>query len=155
MSIEEKIKELGLELPNPSKPIASYVSVMKVGNILYLSGHGPEFKDGKPVVTGKVGKDLTEEEGYKVAQGVALNLLATIKSEMGDLNKVSRIIKLLGFVNSAPGYTRQPWVINGASDLLVKIFGEVKGKHARSALSANELPMNIPVEIEMIAEIQQ
>ena len=90
-----------------------------------------------------------------MAQGVALNLLATIKSEIGDLNKVSRIIKLLGFVNSAPGYIRQPWVINGASDLLVKVFGEVKGKHARSALSANELPMNIPVEIEMIAEIQE
>jgi len=152
MEVEKRIRELGLELPEPSKPVAAYVPCVRVGNLLFVSGHGP-VKNGKPTVTGKVGRDITEEKAYDVAAQVALNCLATIKAEVGDLDRVERVVKLLGFVASVEGFSRQPWVINGASELLIKIFGE-KGRHARSAIGVNQLPLDIPVEIEMIVEVK-
>ncbi|GAC1656931.1 MAG: RidA family protein [Gemmatimonadaceae bacterium] len=150
-SPEARLKELGIELPSAPKPLASYVPSVRTGNLVYLAGQGP-LAGGKPTVTGKVGAELTEEEGYKAARATILVSLAALRAEIGSLDRVVRIVKVVGWVNSAPGFTRQPWVINGASDLLVEIFGEA-GRHARSAVGANELPLNIPVEIEMIVEI--
>jgi len=152
MQIETRLKEMGLELPAPGKPVANYVPAVRTGNLVFLSGHGPVLENGN-LITGKVGADLTLEEGYKAARQVALVLLASLKSEIGDLDKVRRVVKLLGMVNCTPDFVDQPKVINGASDLLVEIFGE-KGKHARSAVGMNALPLNIAVEIEMIAEIE-
>ena len=151
MQIEKKLEEMGLELPAPGKPVANYVPAVRAGSLVFLSGHGPVLENGK-LITGKVGADLTVDEGYDAARRVALVLLASLKSEIGDLDKVRRIVKLLGMVNCTPDFIDQPKVINGASDLLVEIFGD-KGKHARSAVGMNALPLNITVEIEMIAEI--
>jgi len=151
---EDKIKELGIDLSNPPAPAANYVSAVTTGNLVYLSGQGP--KKAGPVlafVTGKVGKDLSVEEGYEAARLVAITLIAQLKKHIGDLNRVKRVVKLLGLVNSAAGFTESPKVINGASDLLVQVFGE-KGKHARSAIGVCSLPSNIAVEIEMIVEIE-
>ena len=152
MQIETRLKEMGLDLPAPGKPMANYVTAVRTGNLVFLSGHGPVLENGN-LITGKVGADLTLEEGYKAARQVALVLLASLKSEIGDLDKVRRVVKLLGMVNCAPDFVDQPKVVNGASDLLVELFGE-KGKHARSAVGMNALPSNIAVEIEMIAEIE-
>jgi len=149
-SPEARIKELGITLPPAPKPMASYVPVVRTGNLLFLAGQGPTA-EGKVLVAGKVGSDLTEEEGNKAARASILNSLAILKSELGSLDRVRRIVKMTGWVNSAPGFNRQPWVINGASDLLIEIFGEA-GKHARSAVGTNELPLNIPVEIEIVVE---
>jgi enamine deaminase RidA (YjgF/YER057c/UK114 family) len=150
-SPEARLKALGIELPPAPKPVASYVPAVRAGNLVFLAGQGP-LAGGKPTVTGKVGAELTEEEGYKAARVTILTSLAALRAEIGSLDRVTRIVKLVGWVNSAPGFTRQPWVINGASDLLVEIFGDA-GRHARSAVGANELPFNIPVEIEMIVEV--
>lgn len=149
--IEQRLAELGLELPAAPKPAAAYVPAVRTGNLVFISGQGP-IRNGKAVYQGKVGAEYTEEEGYEAARVTILNALAVLKAEIGDLDRVERIVKLLAWVNSAPGFHRQPWVINGASELLESIFGE-RGKHARSAVAANELPMNIPVEIEMVVEI--
>lgn len=151
-SPEARIKALGLELPPAPKPIAAYVPAVRTGNLVFLAGQGP-MKDGKPAVTGKVGAELTEEEGYKAARATILNSLAALRAEIGSLDRVRRIVKLVGWVNSAPGFTRQPWVINGASELLVEIFGDA-GRHARTAVGANELPLDIPVEIELVVEVE-
>jgi enamine deaminase RidA (YjgF/YER057c/UK114 family) len=151
-SPEARLKALGIELPPAPKPIASYVPSVRTGNLVFLAGQGP-LAGGKPTVTGKVGADLTEEEGYKAARASILVSLAVLRAEIGSLDRVTRIVKVVGWVNSAPGFTRQPWVINGASDLLVEIFGEA-GRHARSSVGANELPLNIPVEIEMVVEVK-
>jgi enamine deaminase RidA (YjgF/YER057c/UK114 family) len=148
---EARLKALGIELPPAPKPIASYVPSVRTGNLVFLAGQGP-LSGGKPTVTGKVGAQLTEEEGAKAARSTMLILLGVLKSEIGSLDRVTRIVKVVGFVNSAPGFTRQPWVMNGASDLLVEIFGDA-GRHARSSVGVNELPLNIPVEIEMIVEV--
>jgi enamine deaminase RidA (YjgF/YER057c/UK114 family) len=150
-SPEARLKTLGIELPPPPKPVASYVPAVRSGNLVFLSGQGP-VAGGKPIFTGKVGAELSEEEGYKAARATILNSLAVLRGEIGSLDRVRRIVKLTGWVNSAPGFARQPWVINGASDLLVEIFGEA-GRHARSAVGANELPLGIPVEIELIVEV--
>jgi enamine deaminase RidA (YjgF/YER057c/UK114 family) len=150
-SPEARLKALGIELPPAPVPIASYVPAVRTGNLVFLAGQGP-LVNGKPTVTGKVGADLTEEAGYKAARATILTALAVLRAEIGSLDRVRRVVKLVGWVNSAPGYTRQPWVINGASDLLVEIFGDA-GKHARSSVGANELPLNIPVEIELVVEI--
>ena len=150
-SPEARLKALGIELPPAPKPLASYVPSVRTGNLVYLAGQGP-VAGGKPTVTGKVGAELTEEEGYKAARATILNSLAALRAEIGSLDRVTRIVKVVGWVNSAPGFTRQPWVINGASDLLVEIFGDA-GRHARSAVGASDLPLNIPVEIEMIVEV--
>lgn len=151
MGAEQKLKELGLILPPPPKPVANYVPTVKTGNLLFVSGHGP-YDDGKTKIFGKVGRELTVEEGYQTAQNVTLNCLASIKATIGDLDKVKRFVKLLGLVNCTDDFKDQPKVINGCSDLLADIFGEA-GKHARSAVGMQALPNQIPVEIEMILEI--
>lgn len=151
MSAEKKLKELGISLPQPPKPVANYVPAVRVGSLLFVSGHGP-YQDGKTVTSGKLGKELTVEQGYQAARNVALNCLASIKATIGDLDKVKRVVKLLGMVNCTEDFKDQPKVINGASDLLVEIFGEA-GKHARSAVGMQALPNGIPVEIEMILEV--
>ena len=152
MKVEMKLKDMGLELPSAGKPVANYVSAVRSGNLVFLSGHGPVRSDGS-LITGKVGVDLSVEEGYEAAKQVALVLMASLKAEIEDLDKVRRIVKLLGMVNCPPDFVDQPKVINGASDLLVEVFGD-KGTHARSAVGMNALPMNISVEIEMIVEVE-
>ena len=152
MTIETKLSEMGFELPAPGQPAGNYVPAVRTGNLVFLSGHGPKLEDGG-LITGKVGADLTLDEGYAAAQRVALILLASLKSEIGDLDRVHRVVKLLGMVNCTPDFTDHPKVINGASDLLVELFGD-KGRHARSAVGMNALPSNIAVEIEMIVEVE-
>jgi enamine deaminase RidA (YjgF/YER057c/UK114 family) len=151
MNAETRLKEIGLELPPAVKPIGNYVPAVRTGNLVFLSGHGPLRNDGTRI-TGKVGEDLTLEQGYEAARRVALGLLGSLKAEIGDLDKVRRVVKLLGMVNCTPDFADQPKVINGASDLLVEVFSD-KGKHARSAVGMNALPNNISVEIEMIVEV--
>jgi enamine deaminase RidA (YjgF/YER057c/UK114 family) len=151
-SYEARLKELKIELPPASKPIASYVPAVRTGNLVFLAGSGP-IRDGKATIAGKVGADVTEEQGRQAARQAVLNSLAALRAEIGSLDRVKRIVKLTGWVNSAPGFTRQPWVINGASDFLVEIFGEA-GKHARSSVGANELPLNMAVEIELVVEVR-
>ena len=149
-----RLKELGIELPVPGKPVANYQKWVRSGNMLYLSGHG-FCGEATPVDKGTLGKNLTTEQGYEAAKRVAICLLATLNdATSGDLRKVKRIVKVLGMVNSAPDYYDQPKVINGCSDLLVQVFGE-KGKHARSAVGMVSLPSNISVEIEMIVELEE
>ncbi len=152
MNAEKKFKEMGLELPPAAKPVANYIPAVRTGNLVFLSGHGPLRKDGT-LITGKVGADLGIDEGYDAARQVVLGLLGSLKAEIGDLDKVVRVVKLLGMVNCTPDFTDQPRVINGASDLLVEVFGD-RGRHARSAVGMNALPMNIAVEIEMIVEVE-
>ena len=153
MSAEARIKELGITLPQPPKPVGNYVPGVRVGSLLFLSGHGPSRVDGPPAARGKVGRDLSTEDGYKVARDVGINLLGSARALLGSLDKVKRIVKVLGMVNSAEGFGDQPKVINGFSDLMVEVFGE-NGRHARSAVGMAELPMGIPVEIEMILEVE-
>ena len=149
---EEKLQQMGITLPVPSKPVATYVNAVRTGNLVYLSGKGPTNPDGTNI-TGKVGKDLSIQQGYEAAKSTGINLLAALKAEIGSLNKLKRIVKVLGMVNCPADFTEQPQVINGFSDFMVEVFGE-KGKHARSAVGMNALPKNIAVEIEMIVEIE-
>ena len=151
MSAEKKIKELGITLPPVSSPVATYVNAVRTGNLLYLSGKGPLPVDGKRP-SGKLGRDFTIEQGYEHARTTGLDLIAVMKAELGSLERVKRIVKVLGMVNCMPDFTDPPKVINGASDLFVQVFGE-RGRHARSAVGMNSLPMGIPVEIEMIVEV--
>jgi enamine deaminase RidA (YjgF/YER057c/UK114 family) len=150
---DKKLKELKVELFKPSAPMANYVKVVRVGNLLFLAGHGPTRADGTNI-TGKVGKELTTEEAYMAARQTAISMLSTLKAEIGDLNKVKRIVKVLGMVNCVDTFTDHPKVINGFSDLMVSVFGE-KGLHARSAVGMNSLPSNIAVEVEMIVELAE
>jgi enamine deaminase RidA (YjgF/YER057c/UK114 family) len=150
MTADAKIKELGITLPEP-KPVGNYVPGVVVGNLLYLSGQGP-MRGGIPTVRGKVGRDLSVDEAYQAAREVGINLLGSARYVLGSLDRVRRIVKVLGMVNSADGFGDQPRVINGFSDLMVEVFGD-KGRHARSAVGMAELPMGIPVEIEMILEV--
>lgn len=150
---EQKLKEKGIVLTTPSSPVANYVNAVRVGNLLFLAGKGPTKADGTQV-TGKLGKDLTIEQGYEAARIVAINHLAVLKATLGDLKKVKRIVKVLGMVNSEPNFPDHPKVINGYSDLMVEIFGE-KGKHARSAVGMGSLPGGIAVEVEVIVEIEE
>lgn len=152
-NIDQKLTELGIELPEIHKPIANYVNSVRIGNIVYLSGKGPRKADGT-FITGKVGQDLTIEEAQQAARLTGIIQLAALKEEIGNLDKVKRIVKVFGMVNCTNDFTDQPKVINGFSDLMVEVFGE-KGKHARSAVGMNSLPANIPVEIEMIVEIEE
>lgn len=149
--IEKRLEELEITLPAAPMPKANYVGVRRSGNLLFFSGAGP-FKDGVLSVFGKLGAELTLKEGYDTARLIGLNLLSLLKREIGDLDKVVQIVKVLGFVSSTPDFTDQPAVIDGASDLFEEVFGE-KGKHARSAVAAPVLPFNIAVEIEMIVEV--
>lgn len=153
MRVEKRLRELGLQLPPVQKPIASYVPAVKVGAFVFSSGQGP-LVDGRPKYTGRLGEELTLEQGYEAARICALNCLAAINGEAGSLDYVDRVVKVLGFVSSAEGFTEQSRVLNGASDLLVKIFGD-KGRHARSAIGVNVLPVNIPVEVEMIVKLEK
>jgi len=151
-SIDQRLKELGIELPEPPIPMANYVPYTRTGNLLFLSGQGPrvglkEFK------TGKVGLDVTAEEAHDHARLVGIQLLAAAKHALGDLGRVRRVVKLLGLVNGTPEFQNQPQVINGCSDLFVEVFGE-SGRHARSAIGAGSLPGNITVEIEAIFEVE-
>lgn len=154
MGAEARLKEKNLTLPPLATPVGNYVGAVRVGNLLFLSGHGPVRAEDKPLPRGKVGKDLSLEQGYQVAREVGLNLLATVRASLGSLDRVKRVVKVLGMVNSADGFGDQPKVINGFSDLMVEVFGEPIGKHARSAVGMAELPMGIPVEIEMILEVE-
>lgn len=149
---EQKLQSLGIVLPAPTNPVANYVKFVRTGNLIFLSGHGPANADGK-YTTGKLGKELSIEEGYNAAKLTGINLLSTLKAAVGDLSKVKRIVKVLGMVNNTEQFTDQPKVINGFSDLMVAIFGD-KGKHARSAVGMASLPMNMAVEIEMIVEVE-
>lgn len=153
MKVEAKIEELGLTLPAAPTPMANYVTCRRVGNLLYFSGAGP-FEEGKPVVFGKVGTELTQEEGYQAARLAGLNLIAQLKKEIGDLDNVKQFVKVQAFVASAPDFFAQPAVMNGTSDLFAEVFGEA-GKHTRTAVAVPQLPFNIPIEVEMIVEVKE
>jgi len=146
MSAEARIQELGLELRAPSQPVANYVNAVRTGNLLFLSGKGPRG------VRGKVGRDFTVEQAYQHARTVGIDLIAVMRAELGSLERVRRIVKVLGMVNALPEFEDQPKVINGCSDLFVQVFAE-RGRHARSAVGMGSLPMGIPVEIECIVEV--
>jgi enamine deaminase RidA (YjgF/YER057c/UK114 family) len=148
MSAEKKLKELGIQLGPVTPPVANYVNAVRAGNLLFLAGKGPAGG-----ISGIVGKDMTAEQAYGHARTVGLNLMAVMKHELGSLDRVKRIVKVLGMVNAVPGFGDQPKVINGCSDLFVEVFGE-RGRHARSAVGMGSLPNNIPVEIEVIVEIE-
>ena len=147
----ENLQKMGIVLPKPTSPIANYVKYVQTGNLLFLSGHGPSKADGTYLV-GKLGTDLTIAQGAEAAKLTGINLLATLQAAVGDLNKVKRIVKVLGFVNANNDFTDQPKVMNGFSDLMVAVFGD-KGRHARSAIGTNSLPNNMAVEIEMVVEL--
>ena len=150
--IDKRLAELGITLPVAAKPVANYVPWVRTGNLVFISGQGP-VEDGKVVYPGCLGADVTLEEGAKSARLCGINVLAQLKDACGgDLDRVKRVVKLLGFVNAAPSFKDHPKVINGASDLMVEVFGEA-GKHARSAVGAGSLPLNVAVEVEAIVEI--
>jgi len=151
MSVEEKLREMEIELPEPPTPVAAYVPTVRTGNYVYVSGQVPRLK-GEVRFRGHVGGEISVEDGRAAARICALNALAAIKKEIGDLDRVRRIVKITGFVASAAGFTDQPKVVDGASVLLNELFGE-RGRHARSAVGVNELPLGVAVEIEMIVEV--
>ncbi|MEG0450052.1 MAG: RidA family protein [Lysinibacillus sp.] len=151
-NVDDILKEMGIEIPECPKPVAAYVPTKTVGNLVYTSGQDCRV-NGVLLYEGKVGSDVTIEQGYEAARQTMINCLSAIKAEIGDLNRVKQVVKMLAFVNSAPGFVEQPYVINGASELLIEIFGE-DGRHARSAIAANELPFNTCVEIELIVELK-
>lgn len=151
MEVAAKLAQLGLKLPEPRTPAFNYIPTRRSGNTLYVSGHGP-FQDGKLAYRGKVGRELTVEQGYQAARITMLNCLGSVQAALGDLDKVTQILKLLGMVASEEGFSQQPQVINGASDLLVELYGD-RGRHARSAVGLFMLPGGMPVEIEMIVEV--
>ena len=151
MSAEVRLRELRLVLPSPTEPIASYVTFVRTGNLAYTSGHGPMRADGS-WIKGKVGQDLDVDDAREAARVTGLGLLATLRNNLGSLDEVVRVVKVLGMVNCTPDFTDHPAVINGCSDLMAEVFGDA-GKHARSAVGVGSLPMNISVEIEAIVEI--
>lgn len=152
MDVYENLKKLNIALPEPPVKGGLYVPVRQVGNLLFISGAGP-IVNGQPAYTGKVGKDLTVEEGQNAARIVVINILSVLQAYLTDLNRIKMVVKLLGFVASAENFNDQPQVMNAASQLFVDVFGE-NGQHARSAIGTNELPQNIPVEIEGIFEVE-
>ena len=151
MGAEAKLKELGIELPARFPPMANYVPAVRTGNLVYISGHGPNRPDGS-FITGKLGRELTIEQGQEAARLTMLNCLSTLKAELGDLDHITRIVKVFGMVNCTEDFLDPPLVINGGSDLLVELFGEA-GRHARSAVGMQSLPRGIAVEIEMVVEV--
>ena len=152
MSIKEKLSALGLTLPTAAAPVAAYVPAVKSGNLVFTAGQLPVV-DGKIIKEGKVGSDVTAEDAKELAQLCALNALAAI-SLVAELDQIERVVRVGGFVNCASGFTAIPGVVNGASELLIKIFGDVNGKHARTAVGVAELPLNAPVEIEMVVQLK-
>ena len=151
MSAEATLKKLGIELPSAPKPVGNYVGGVQVGNLLFMSGCGPRKPDNTSV-TGKVGRGLSTEEGYEAARLVGLNMLANVKAQLGSLDRVKRVVKVLGMVNCVPGFEQTPQVMHGFSELLYEVFGE-RGVHARSAVGLQALPSNVPIEVETIFEI--
>lgn len=149
---EMKLKELGVDISLKFNPVANYVPAVTTGNLVFMSGHGP-IKPDQTRITGVIGRDLDEQQGYDAARLVGLALLASLRREIGSLDRVKRIVKVLGMVNSVPEFTNHPQVINGFSDLMVEVFGE-RGRHARSAVGLGSLPNAIPVEIEMVIEME-
>ncbi len=152
MSVKEKLAALGLTLPTAAAPVAAYIPAVKTGNLVFTAGQLPVV-DGKLVLTGKVGSDVRHEDAKKMAEICALNALAAI-SLVADIDQIEKIVRVGGFVNGAPGFVAIPAVINGASELLIKIFGDVNGKHARTAVGVAELPLNAPVEVEMVVQLK-
>lgn len=152
MSAEARVKQLGLELPPAGKPGGNYVGGVRTGNLLFMSGCGPRRMDGS-MMTGKVGQTLTTEQGYQAARQVGLNMLVNIRAELGSLDKVKRVVKVLGMVNADPAFGEPPKVINGFSDLFVEVFGEA-GRGARSAVGMVTLPNHMAVEVEMVLEVE-
>lgn len=154
--IERRLAELGIELPpaRSAPPGMNFIMAVPVGELLFLAGHGPTGPDGKLAYKGRVGADVSVEEGYQAARLTGLNMISTLKNELGSLDRVVKLVKVLGMVNAVEGFGQQPQVINGASDLFVEVFGEEIGKHARSAVGMGGLPGNMPVEIEMIVRIK-
>jgi enamine deaminase RidA (YjgF/YER057c/UK114 family) len=152
MSIKEKIESLGLTLPVAALPVAAYVPAVKTGNLVFVAGQLP-LVDGKIVKEGKVGKEVTPEEAKEMAQVCALNALAAI-ALVADLDQIERVVRVGGFVNGIPGFTAIPPIINGASELFIKLFGDVNGKHARTAIGVAELPLNAPVEVEVLVQLK-
>jgi len=150
---EARLSELGIVLPTASTPVANYVNAVRVGNLVFLAGKGPKKADGE-YITGKLGSDLTVEEGYQAARLAGISQLAVLKAELGNLNKVKRVVKVLGMVNASPDFTDQPEVVNGFSDLMVEVFGQ-RGKHARAAVGMGSLPRGIAVEVEMVVEVYE
>jgi enamine deaminase RidA (YjgF/YER057c/UK114 family) len=152
VSVNEKLASLGLTLPTAAAPVAAYVPAVKTGNLVFTAGQLPVV-DGKLVLTGKVGSDVTPEDAKKMAEICALNALAAI-SLVADIDQIEKIVRVGGFVNGVPGFVAIPAVVNGASELLIKLFGDVNGKHARTAVGVAELPLNAPVEIEMVVQLK-
>jgi len=152
VSVKEKLASLGLTLPTAAAPVAAYVPAVKTGNLVFTAGQLPVV-DGKLVLTGKVGSDVTPEDAKKMAEICALNALAAI-SLVADIDQIEKIVRVGGFVNGIPGFIAIPAVVNGASELLIKLFGDVNGKHARTAVGVAELPLNAPVEIEMVVQLK-
>jgi enamine deaminase RidA (YjgF/YER057c/UK114 family) len=152
VSIKEKLASLGLTLPTAAAPVAAYVPAVKTGNLVFTAGQLPVV-DGKLVLTGKVGSDVTPEDAKKMAEICALNALAAI-SLVADIDQIEKIVRVGGFVNGVPGFVAIPAVVNGASELLIKLFGDINGKHARTAVGVAELPLNAPVEIEMVVQLK-
>lgn len=152
MSIIDRLKELGIILPTPPRPVAAYVPAVRTGNLLFISGQLPSV-DGKVQYTGKVPSEVSPDDAYAAARLAALNALAVAQSELGSLDRVTRVVRVTGHVASAPGFTGQPAVVNGASELLGELFGE-RGRHSRAALGAAELPLGACVEVEMILEVE-
>ena len=152
MTIEQRLKELNITLPRVGSPLGNYVHARRAGNLLYLSGKGPENTDGT-MPRGKLGAGVSIDEGYRQARQIGLVLIAAIKDELGDLDRVEGIVKVLGMVNAAPDFADHPKVVNGCSDLFVEVFGEA-GRHARSAVGMSSLPAGIPVEIEVIVAVK-
>ena len=152
VSPEQSIQQLGFSIPSPTTPVANYVNAVTSGNLVFLAGKGPVDTSGN-LIKGKLGKTMSVEQGYLAAQSAGLQLLTALKAEIGDLSRVVRIVKVTGMVNATSDFTQHPEVINGFSDLMVKVFGD-KGKHARAAVGMNSLPRGMAVEIEMIVEIQ-
>jgi len=152
VNIKEKLSSLGLTLPTAAAPVAAYVPAVKTGNLVFTAGQLPVV-DGKLVLTGKVGSDVTAEDAKKMAEICALNALAAI-SLVADIDQIEKIVRVGGFVNGAPGFVAIPAVINGASELLIKLFGDANGKHARTAVGVAELPLNAPVEVEMVVQLK-
>ena len=150
---EQKLNQLGIQLPQIPESLGSYVDMVRVGNLVFLSGKGPLKADGK-YITGKVGRNLTTEEGYQAARLVAINQLVVLKRAFGSLNQIKRIVKVNGYVNTADSFTEQSKVMNGFSDLLIEVFGE-QGRHARTSVGVFTLPQNMAVEVEMIVEMKE
>jgi enamine deaminase RidA (YjgF/YER057c/UK114 family) len=149
---EQRLKQMGIKLRRPPTPVANYVQAVRAGNLVFLAGHGPRKPDGGLVV-GRVGSDLTPEQGKEAARLTAIDMLTSLKAEIGDLRRVKRIVKVVGMVNTTASFTEHPKVVNGCSDLLVAVFGD-RGRHARCAVGMGSLPFNIPIEIDMIVEVE-